>query len=89
MTVTAQQVLELALDLVEERLDSGSISPSDTISYKVRTPGILTMLQSELIKQGDIFSTYEIVSNGLIEPLSKRSSIKSNANSSTCCAVTI
>jgi len=43
--VTAQQVLELALDLVEERLDSGAISPSDTISYKVRTPGILTMLQ--------------------------------------------
>jgi len=61
--VTAQQVLELALDLVEERLDSGAISPSDTISYKVRTPGILTMLQSELIKQGDIFSTYEIANS--------------------------
>lgn len=63
MSVTAQQVLELALDLIEERLDSGSISPSDTISYKVRTPGILTMLQSELIKQGDIFSTYEIANS--------------------------
>ena len=61
--VTAQEVLELALDLVEERLDSGAISPSDTISYKVRTPGILTMLQAELIKQGDIFSTYEIANS--------------------------
>lgn len=60
MTVTAQQVYELALDLMEERLDAGTISASDTISYKVRTPGLLTTLQAELIKQGDIFSTYEI-----------------------------
>lgn len=57
---TAQQVFELAMDLIEERLDSGLVSASDTISYKVRTPGILTMLQSELIKQGDLFKSYEI-----------------------------
>lgn len=60
MTVTAQQIFDLSMDLIEERLDSSSISASDTISYKVRTPGILTMLQAELIKEGDIFSTYEI-----------------------------
>lgn len=60
MTVTAQEVMELAFDLIEERLDAGTISASDTISYKVRTPGILTMLQAELIKEGDIFSTYEL-----------------------------
>lgn len=60
MTVTAQQIFDLSMDLIEERLDSSTISASDTISYKVRTPGILTMLQAELIKQGDIFSTYEL-----------------------------
>lgn len=60
MTTTAQEVFNLAMDLSEERLDAGTISASDTISYKVRTPGILTMLQAELIKQGDIYSSYEI-----------------------------
>lgn len=68
MTVTAQEVFERSMDLIEERLDSGVISQSDTVSYKVRTPGILTMLQAELIKQGDIFSTYE-VSNYPVENL--------------------
>jgi hypothetical protein len=60
LSVTAQQIFDLSMDLIEERLDAGTISASDTISYKVRTPGLLTMLQAELIKQGDLFSTHEI-----------------------------
>lgn len=57
---TAQEVFNLCMDLIDERLDSGVISESDTRSYAVKTPGILTLLQSELIKQGDIFKTHEI-----------------------------
>lgn len=60
MATTAQQVFSIAMDLIDERLDSGLISASDTLSYNVKTPGILTLLQSELIKQGDLYSTFEI-----------------------------
>lgn len=60
MATTAQEVFNITMDLIDERLDSGSISASDTVSYNVKTPGLLTLLQSELIKQGDIYSTYEI-----------------------------
>lgn len=60
MSTTAQQVFEITMALVDEVLDTGLISASDTISYSAKTPRLLTLLQSELIKQGDIFSTYEI-----------------------------
>ena len=60
LATTAQQVFDWTMDLIDERLDSGLISVSDTISYNVKTPGILTLLQTELIKQGDLFSTYSI-----------------------------
>jgi hypothetical protein len=68
IATTAQQVFDAAMDLVDERLDSGSISESDTVSYRVKAPGILTILQAELLKPGDIFSTYEI-SNKPVENL--------------------
>lgn len=60
MSTTAQQTFNIAMDLIDERLDDGTISASDTLSYNVKTPGILTLLQSELIKQGDLYNTYEI-----------------------------
>lgn len=60
MATTGTQVFSIAMDLVDERLDTGLISASDTLSYNVKSPGILTLLQSELIKQGDLYSTYEI-----------------------------
>jgi hypothetical protein len=60
MATTVQEVFDTAMDLIDERLDNGTISPSDTVSYSVKTPGIITILQTELIKQGDLFKTYEI-----------------------------
>jgi hypothetical protein len=59
MATTALQVFNWTMDLIDERLDSGVVSPSDTISYNVKTPGILTILQNELIKQGDVYATVE------------------------------
>lgn len=60
MTTTAQQVFDIAMDLIDERLDDGTISASDTLDYNVKTPGLLNVLQSELIKQGDLYSTHSI-----------------------------
>lgn len=60
MSTTAQQVFELSMALIDEVLNDGTISPSDTVTYEAKTTRLLTLLQAELIKQGDIFSTYEI-----------------------------
>lgn len=57
---TAQEVFDWTMDLIDERSDDGTISLGNTVSYNVKTPGVLTLLQSELIKQGDIFKSYEI-----------------------------
>lgn len=73
MTTTAQEVFDIAMDLIDERLDDGTISASDTLSYNVKTPGILTLLQSELIKQGDIFSTHQISNKPVTNILGYRS----------------
>jgi len=66
MAVTAQEVFNLAMDLLGEREETGVIDETDTKTYNVKTPGILTLLQAELIKQGEIFKKYEI-SNKPIE----------------------
>lgn len=61
------------MDLIDERLNTGLISASDTISYNVKSPGILTLLQTELIKQGDVYSTYSISNYPVNNLLGQRS----------------
>jgi len=58
MAVTAQEVLNIVYALGDELDDAGY--PEDTADMEVRTPGILTALQAELIRSGDIYKTYEI-----------------------------
>jgi hypothetical protein len=58
MSVTAQDVLNIVYALGDE-LDENGL-PDDTTDLEVRTPGILTALQAELIRSGDLYSTYEI-----------------------------
>lgn len=60
MSVTAQAIFNICMDLIDERLDTGLLSEDDTISYQVKAPGILTGLQNELIKIGEHYSTHEI-----------------------------
>lgn len=62
MALTYETVFSLAMDLMDERLPSGQISASDTQEYRAKTPGILTMLATELLKiSGD--STGELVTD--------------------------
>jgi hypothetical protein len=58
MATTAQQVFDIAMDLIDERLDTGEINPN-TLNYKVKTPGILTLGQFELFRIGEIYKTFE------------------------------
>ncbi|MFD0673925.1 hypothetical protein [Cohnella sp. GCM10027633] len=60
MATTAEEIFEITMDLIDERQDNGLLNESDVISYRVKTPGLLTILQSELIEQGEVYSTYEI-----------------------------
>jgi hypothetical protein len=58
MSTTANEVFLLTMALSGDLDDNGV--PDDVTDLEVRTPGILTSLQAELIRSGDIFSTYEI-----------------------------
>lgn len=79
MATTGTQVFSLAMDLIDERLDDGTISPSDTIDYSVKTTGILNILQAELIKQGDVFSTHQISNKPVQNLLGDRSNFNIEA----------
>jgi hypothetical protein len=57
---TAQQVFNITMAFADEIDDTSVINPTNTASYRVRTPGILTAIQAELIKIGNMYSTYEI-----------------------------
>lgn len=60
MSTTGTQVFSIAMDIIDERLDDGTISAADTLDYSVKTPGLLNLLQAELLKQGDLYSTHSI-----------------------------
>lgn len=69
MATTAEQVFIQAMALADEMTDTiNVVNASDTASYRARTPGILTLLQAELVKQGDVYSTFEYTHTPL-EPL--------------------
>jgi hypothetical protein len=57
---TAQQIFDLAMDLVNKRAANGIINATTTAVYKARTPGILTLWQNENAKSGDLYNIYEV-----------------------------
>lgn len=48
--MTYEVVFSVAMDLMDERLPSGQISASDTQDYRAKSPGLLTILATELLK---------------------------------------
>jgi hypothetical protein len=74
MATTAEQVFVQAMALADEMTDViNTLNASDTASYRARTPGILTVLQSELVKIGEYYKSFEF-SNKPIHPLAGESS---------------
>lgn len=61
MSVTVQDVFDIAMGLMDEINSSGSSDTSDTSEYKNRTIRILNTLQLELYPLSD---TYTIVTSG-------------------------
>lgn len=66
--MTAQEVFEIAMDLMDEREDDGSLDAQSTANYKAKAPRILTKYQNELLMAGEYFKTLEI-SNTNIQPV--------------------
>lgn len=60
MATTVNDVFQKTMDLIDERLETGLIDPSSTVIYEKRTPGLLTMLQDELIRDSDYYKTHTI-----------------------------
>jgi hypothetical protein len=60
MSTTANIVFQLAMALANEIPNSGLFTASSLTSYKVRTPYILTVLEAELLREGEIFNTYTV-----------------------------
>lgn len=47
----AQTIYDITMALMDEMLDSGAVDVNSTKDYLARTPGILTILQTEVIIQ--------------------------------------
>lgn len=60
MSVTALEIFGISMDLIDERLENGTIDEDATADYKARALGILTALQNELLRYSDYYKTYEI-----------------------------
>lgn len=60
MSWTAQQIYEMAIDLIDERESTGVIDAAKTREYLNKAPSLLTLWQSEIAKSGDFYKTKEI-----------------------------
>ena len=56
----AQDVFDIAISLIDERLESGLIDPNSTKMYKANTPFILTTLQDEITPLSNYTKTLTI-----------------------------
>lgn len=57
---TVQQIFDLMVDLIDERLASGLVNATTTAVYKARTPSIINIWQSENSGNGDNYKEYEV-----------------------------
>lgn len=58
--VTAQQIFDNAMDLMDKRNNTGEVDAAKTARYKVRAPSIISIAQATLARDGDLFKSYEI-----------------------------
>lgn len=56
MATNAQQIFEMAMDLMDERSADGMIPAGDTAEYHNRTLSILNMLRGELYPYSDTYT---------------------------------
>lgn len=47
--MTCQEIYDITMALMDEMLDNGGVDYASTLDYTARTPGILTILQTEVV----------------------------------------
>ena len=57
---TAQKINNMAIALIDEISDTGTIDANKTKEYSARAPYLLDMWQKEMAKSGDFFKTFEL-----------------------------
>lgn len=57
--LTVNDIFNRTMDLIDERTKDGSLNESKVAVYKARTPGLLNILQNELVKNGEMYKTVE------------------------------
>lgn len=57
LAVTAQQVFDLSMSLIDEIQENGLVNAGNTAGYKAKTPKLLTMLQTELARAEGVTPT--------------------------------
>jgi hypothetical protein len=58
--MTANDVFEISMSLIDERLDTGVVDATSTTVYKKNAPYLLTLLQNDLVNDSNYFKTYTI-----------------------------
>lgn len=58
--MTVNEIFERAIALVDGITDAGAVDTANTADYKARTPFLVNLFQSELIKSGNLFIKYPI-----------------------------
>ena len=73
--VTAQDIFNSAMDLMDKRNNVGLIDATKTARYLARTPAILTIGQNILTRDGNVYSFYEFNHRKYVNLLGDRLSI--------------
>lgn len=60
MSKTVNEVFEMAIALIDSMTELGAVDTDNTADYKARTPFLVNLLQTELIKTGDLTAKYEV-----------------------------
>lgn len=67
MAVTAQQIYDITMSLIDERLESGSVDATSTVIFGKNAPYLLTSLQDELIQDSDYYKTTTITVTSAVD----------------------
>lgn len=60
MSYTAEEIHNMAITVIDEISDNGTIDVNKTKEYANRAPRLLDMWQKEISKNGDLYKTFEI-----------------------------
>lgn len=59
MAYTAQKIHEMAISIIDEMSDNGTVDANKTKEYSARAPKLLDMWQKELAESGSLYSVQE------------------------------